>query len=163
MLSHTACKEFDREWLLSLFLHELSHILPARPVECDVPANRVEGCSGRGRPREATPGDCRRIPEIRAPDHGRDFHRIALHLHLRATMAGEFASLDLLGGEPVLDLPTMFMLWNAFGHEPARMLNLSFDEILARPEPPKFRGLWRESLAYFKKNNPTPDFMREAG
>ncbi len=43
------------------------------------------------------------------------------------------------------------------------MLNLSFDEILARPEPPKFRGLWRKSLAYFKKNNPTPDFMREAG
>jgi hypothetical protein len=143
----------SREELLGLFLHELAHVLPARPAIIDDEVEptveqrqyqQVQLAAWAARSATADPW----------AGHGPDWIRRAIHLRYRAQLLGvdvPLKAMNVAGPAYALSMPSNYEI--ELNHEPAMSTRKTFAEIDAMLMPPRFAKRFADDVREFHLTN----------
>lgn len=135
------------ESILPILLHELAHLLPAKPAIVDTIQPTQEQVAGQNLQIAAWAAGSREVPPWAG--HGPDFIRAAIHLSHRAEKLGWNIPLESMNvaGEPYgLSMPFNYKV--ELGTEPWEFERKTFAEIDAAPMPPRFLNLFVQDAMY---------------
>lgn len=132
-------------------IHELAHILPAKPAEPDDSgeATNEQRCEYIAALVRTVNDNAARVEPWAG--HGARWIRRALHLHQRVVTAGfdvRLADCNIAGQGYGLEHPDVEYL-RELGAEPQYLSQKTFAEIDAEPMPPRFKRLFANDVARF--------------
>lgn len=146
----------EHEAMLIILLHEIAHLLPAKPAVAASGDEPTREDRARQANYLAEWAEAASSPALPWDEHGEEFIRVALHLHFRACrLLGRDIPLDgLCAGYIGYRLSHPAVYRQELGDEPDRMIGARFDEILATAPPEGFTELFESDTGIYFQRHP---------